>query len=107
MNISRRQLFKKSPFRFGGLGVNPFTAGFLQRELLAGNIDSSKKLIFIFQNGGNDGINTLIPTGDPDYNTSTRPSLYIPQNQAIDSGNGFAQLHPRLQPLMEIYNKST
>jgi uncharacterized protein (DUF1501 family) len=70
-------------------------------------MDSDKKLIFIFQNGGNDGINTIIPTGDPDYNTNTRPTLYIPQNAAIDSGNGFAQLHPKLQPMMEIFNKTT
>jgi uncharacterized protein (DUF1501 family) len=77
-----------------------------QRRLLAADILTDRKLIFIFQNGGNDGINTVIPTGDPSYNTETRPSLYIPQNQAIDLGNGFAQLHPSLQPMMEIYNST-
>ena len=107
MNLSRRKFLKAGCLTFGALGVNPFTSSLLQRELLAGNVDSDKKLIFIFQNGGNDGINTIIPTGDPDYNTNTRPTLYIPQNVAIDSGNGFAQLHPRLQPMMEIYNKSS
>lgn len=108
MKLSRRQFFKAGCLTtFGVFGVNPFTAGFLQRELIAGNVDSNKKLIFIFQNGGNDGINTIIPTGDPDYNTETRPTLYIPPNLAIDSGNGFAQFHPRLQPMMEIYNRST
>lgn len=107
MKLTRRQFFKAGCLTFGALGISPFTSGFLQRELLAGNLDSDRKLIFIFQNGGNDGINTLIPTGDPDYNSTTRPTLYIPSNQAIDTGNGFAQLHPRLQPLMEIYNHSS
>ena len=106
MILSRRQFFKAGCLTFGALGISPFTNGFLQRELLAGSPDSNKKLIFIFQNGGNDGINTLIPTGDPDYSTTSRPTLYIPPNLALDSGNGFAQLHPRLQPLMEIYNNS-
>lgn len=107
MNISRRQFIKAGCLTFGALGISPFTDGFLQRELIAGSPDSDKKLIFIFQNGGNDGINTLIPTGDPDYNTTTRPTLYIPPNLALDTGNGFAQLHPRLQPMMEIFNNST
>ncbi|MEO8425980.1 MAG: DUF1501 domain-containing protein [Verrucomicrobiota bacterium] len=107
MNLSRRQFLKTGCLTFGALGVTPFSSSLLQRELLAGNVDSDKKLIFIFQNGGNDGINTLIPTGDPDYNTNTRPTLYIPSNVAIDSGNGFAQFHPKLQPMMEIFNKTT
>lgn len=106
MNLSRRQFFKAGCLTFGALGLSPFTRGFLEREIMAGNVDSAKKLIFIFQKGGNDGINTVIPTGDPDYNTENRPSLYIPSTLGIDSGNGFAQLHPQLQPIMEIYNNS-
>lgn len=106
MNLSRRRFLKAGCLTFGALGISPFTPNLLRRELLAGSLDSDKKLIFIFQNGGNDGINTLIPAGDPDYNTNTRPTLYIPQNLAINSGNGFAQLHPKLQPMMEIYNQS-
>ncbi|MHC1769213.1 MAG: hypothetical protein AB9869_33850 [Verrucomicrobiia bacterium] len=106
MNLSRRKFFKAGCLTFGALGLSPFTRGFLEREIMAGNVDSAKKLIFIFQNGGNDGINTVIPTGDPDYNTENRPSLYIPSTLGIDSGNGFAQLHPQLQPIMEIYNNS-
>ena len=106
MNVNRRQFLKASSLTFGALGLNSFTPSLFQRDLLAGNADSDKKLIFIFQMGGNDGINTVIPTGDPDYNTDTRPTLYIPSSQAIDTGNGFAQLHPSLQPMMEIFNHS-
>jgi uncharacterized protein (DUF1501 family) len=106
MNFNRRQFLKAGSLTFGALGLNSFTPSLFQRDLLAGNADSDKKLIFIFQMGGNDGINTVIPTGDPDYNTDTRPTLYIPSSQAIDTGNGFAQLHPSLQPMMEIFNHS-
>ncbi len=107
MNIQRRQFLKASALAWGALGINLFAPGLFQRRLLAADIPSDRKLIFIFQNGGADGLNTLIPSGDLSYNTDTRPTLYIPPNQAIDTGNGFAHLHPALQPLMEIYNHSS
>jgi uncharacterized protein (DUF1501 family) len=107
MNINRRNFLKMSSLAWGALGLDMLSPGLFQRRLLAAELPSDKKLIFIFQNGGNDGINTLIPTGDPNYNTETRPTLYIPQAQAIDTGNGFAQLHPALQPMMSIYNKTS
>jgi uncharacterized protein (DUF1501 family) len=106
MNINRRNFLKMSSFAWSALGVNMLAPGLFQRRLLAGNLPNDKKVIFIFQEGGNDGINTLIPAGDPNYNTETRPTLYIPQAQGIDTGNGFAQLHPALQPMMTIFNNS-
>jgi uncharacterized protein (DUF1501 family) len=107
MNIQRRQFLKTSALAWGALGINLLAPGLFQRRLLAADIAADRKLIFIFQNGGNDGINTLIPSGDLSYNTDTRPTLYIPPSQAIDTGNGFAHLHPALQPLMEVYNHSS
>ncbi|MDC0268235.1 DUF1501 domain-containing protein, partial [bacterium] len=88
------------------LGLNMLTPALFRRRLQAGAIPRERKMIFIFQQGGNDGLNTLIPRGDTDYNTTTRPRLFIPEGQALDTGNGFAQLHPSLAPLMEIYNHS-
>ncbi len=106
MNINRRNFLKASSLAWAGLGVNMFSPSLFQRRLLAAQLPSDKKLIFIFQDGGNDGINTVIPTGDPEYNTDTRPTLYIPPAQALDLGNGFAQLHPALAPMMSIYNST-
>lgn len=108
MNLMTRRTFAKSGLlTFAALGLNPFLPNWWNRQVLAGTPDDRKKLIFIFQNGGNDGLNTVIPRGDPDYSPDTRPSLYIPQNVGLDLGNGFAQFHPRLQPLLEIYNKTS
>ena len=106
MNINRRNFLKASSLAWAGLGVNLLSPSIFQRRLLAAQLPSDKKLIFIFQDGGNDGINTVIPTGDPQYNTETRPTLYIPQAQALDLGNGFAQLHPAMAPMMNIYNST-
>ena len=80
--------------------------GLFQRRAMAAE-NSAKKMVFIFQEGGNDGINTIIPRGDSDYSLRTRPTLFIPEEDGIDTGNGFAQFHPSLSPMMEIYNHST
>lgn len=106
MKLNRRQFFRLGGGACGALGFGLFAPLFLKRQILAADPESKKKLIFIFQRGGNDGINTVIPRGDPNYNPENRPSLFIPEQLAIDSGNGFAQLHPRLQPMLDIYNNS-
>jgi len=95
---------------------------FLQRALAVGAIpDGTKKLLFIFLRGGNDGVNTVIPWGDNAYNNTTRPTLYIPfpdpltsvsgrapddpdTNRTIDLGNNFAGLHPGLIDLVPVFN---
>ncbi|MEM7385262.1 MAG: hypothetical protein AAF514_09985, partial [Verrucomicrobiota bacterium] len=106
MNIQRRR-FLKSGFAWGALGFNLANPLFLNRQALAQTNTSPKKLLFIFQRGGNDAINAVIPRGDSDYNNTNRPSLFIPESRAIDTGNGFAQFHPMLEPMMEIYNHTS
>jgi uncharacterized protein (DUF1501 family) len=87
-----------------GFGVTSLFPTPLIRHAMAQGVDNpDKRMIFIFQRGGNDGINTVIPTGDPDYNTTNRPTLYIPPGSAVDLGNGFAHLHPGLSDLMDLY----
>ena len=88
--------------------------GLFGRGLLAQGTGSPKKMIFIFQRGANDGLNTLIPRGDPDYNTINRPSVYVPEAACIAAGTHdlsmagtgatFAQLHPAMAPMMPMYN---
>ena len=100
--MKRRNLLRSS----ATLGASlPFWSAF-QRQAAAQAAVSNKKLIFIFQRGGNDGVNTIIPRGDIDYNTELRPNIFISDADAIDSGNGFADFHPGLDPMMEIYNST-
>lgn len=62
-------------------------------------------LVCIFQRGAADGLNSLVPYGDPDYGTQ-RGSLAVPApgntGGAIDL-DGFFGLHPSLLPLQSIY----
>ena len=102
MNASRRNFLKTGA---GAALVN----GIFGQGLLAQGAGSPKKMIFIFQRGANDALNTVIPRGDPDYNdTSNRPTIHIPEADVTamgtDLGNGFAQFHPMMAPIMPIYN---
>ncbi len=112
--MNRRDFLKAGGAAALGLGVAGFrpsnggaggaaTRASLTAPLWAGSADEAK-LLFIFQRGGNDGVNTVIPYGDPEYSTANRPTLFIPRAAAIDLGNEFAGLHPRMAPMMEIYN---
>lgn len=105
MKTTRRR-FLQSGLAFGALATGfPAMLGIPPRSF-AQAADSGKKLLFIFQRGGNDGLNTVIPRGDSDYGTTTRPSIFIPESAGLDLGNGFAQLHPAMAPMMEIFNRS-
>jgi uncharacterized protein (DUF1501 family) len=68
---------------------------------------TGKTLVVIFQRGGCDGVNTVIPFGDPFY-AALRPTIGIAAPNAANPNaalnlNGFFGLHPGLQALMPIY----
>src|SRR5262249_22553629 len=91
-----------------GTGAAP---AWLARAAFADGSSSSHKkiLVAIFQRGAADGLNVVVPFGDPAY-YSLRPTLAIPKpsasnttDSAIDL-NGFFGLHPSLAPLKPIYD---
>jgi hypothetical protein len=65
-------------------------------------------LVVIFQRGGMDGLNVVVPYGEGAPYYDKRPSIAIPapgkgSSAALDL-NGFFGLHPALEPLKEIYD---
>jgi uncharacterized protein (DUF1501 family) len=104
MSCTRRKFLQVGGLTALGLGLNFLNPKDIVLANAMGQQDT--KLVFIFQRGGNDGVNTVIPYGDPEYNTGNRPTLFIPRTSAIDLGNDFAGLHPRMAPMMEIYDHS-
>jgi uncharacterized protein (DUF1501 family) len=93
----------------GALGGLSLPAWFPRVAFSAERAASSRRdtLISIFQRGGNDGLNMVVPVGDSDY-YRVRPTLAIAQpggatGAAVDL-DGFFGLHPALAPLKEIYD---
>ncbi|MEX0802190.1 MAG: DUF1501 domain-containing protein [Candidatus Binatia bacterium] len=106
MNYSRRSFLKSAGLGFVALGLPP---AFLVRAAGAQEQDArGKVLVVIFQRGGMDGLNVVIPFKDPAY-YQLRPNIAIGEpasgeEKAIDL-DGFYGLHPALAPLKELYNK--
>ncbi len=88
---------------------NPFQSilGFAQES-------TAKVLVVIFQRGGCDGLNTIVPYGDDEY-YNLRPSISIAPPGSADGAlnlvdyagnqNGLFGLHPAMAPLYNIYQK--
>ena len=99
----KRRDFIKSAFALSAFGTQiPVMA--LGRKNQFGRIvqwDTDRILVLIKLNGGNDGLNTIIPTQDDIY-YNARPSLAISPNDAltIDEQNGF---HPNLSAFHSLY----
>jgi uncharacterized protein (DUF1501 family) len=62
----------------------------------------SRLLILIALQGGNDGLNTLIPFADP-YYRALRPDLAIATDQVVKLSE-HEGLHPQLAPLLKIWD---
>lgn len=64
-------------------------------------------LVVIFQRGGMDGLNVVVPFGEGSPYYDRRPSIAIPEPDGSDRAaldlDGFFGLHPALRPLHEIY----
>jgi uncharacterized protein (DUF1501 family) len=103
---SRRIFLKSSAMAMVGIGSTPL---WLSRALYAADAPSPRKkiLVAIFQRGAVDGLNVVVPHGEPRY-YALRPSIAIPRpdstpDSAIDL-DGFFGLHPSLRPLKPIYD---
>lgn len=125
LNLITRRGFLEASLRTALGTVAAATLGlplFMRRALGDGALPpSTRKLLFIFLRGGNDGINTLIPWADEAYSAANRETLYLPPPdpaamvpgqaptapdplRVIDLGNNFAGMHPALKDLIPLYN---
>ena len=106
MSWTRREFLRAGSLTALGAGLNLVKPDILVDTALGERVAPAPdtKMIFIFQRGGCDAVNTVIPYGDSEYKRANRPTLFIPRASAIDLGNDFAGLHPRMAAMMEIYN---
>ncbi len=105
MDDSRRSFLKTAGLGFVAMGLPP---AFLVRAAGAQSSSRKKVLIVIFQRGGMDGLNVVIPFKDRAY-YQLRPNIAVAEPAAGDQRaidlDGFYGLHPALAPLKSIYDK--
>lgn len=102
MAITRRVFVRNSALAVVGTSIVP---SFLTRAAFgaAQPMGRNKRLVVIFQRGAADGLNIVVPHGEPQY-YAMRPSINIPRNAAIDL-DGFFGLHPSLSPFVPLWQE--
>ena len=108
LKFSRRYFLKQGGIAMVGLSAMP---AFLQRAIAATPATTGKKeFVVLFQRGAADGLNIVVPFGEPNY-YRLRPTIAIPQprrggtDAAIDL-DGFFGLHPSLAPLEPLFRQN-
>ncbi|MEM8488472.1 MAG: DUF1501 domain-containing protein, partial [Bacteroidota bacterium] len=87
-------------FMMGGKPMHAYGYHPLAAALQAG--DTDRVLVLIQLNGGNDGLNTIIPIENDTYYT-LRPNIAIPKAEAVNLNADFG-MHPLLNPLESVWN---
>src|SRR5579864_833535 len=111
MSITRRVFLRNGALAVVGTSVIP---SFLTRAVYAAQTASEnagaagKRLVVLFQRGAADGLNIVVPHGEPAY-YSMRPSIAIPRprggaDSAIDL-DGFFGLHPSMTAFKPLWDQ--
>ena len=100
MLITRRGFLKSAAIVAAS---GSFAPSFLTRTAYTARAAAANQWVVVQLSGGNDGINTVIPYGTPQY-AQSRPTLAIAQDQVLplDSNVG---LHPNLKALKALFDQ--
>jgi uncharacterized protein (DUF1501 family) len=110
--MNRRNLIKNIsagvilPNILPGFSMNAFAASPLMESKLAATVTSEKILVLVRLDGGNDGLNTVIPLDKYADLYAERSNIIVPQNQVLSiTGNNTIGLHPSLTGIRSLYNE--
>lgn len=106
MTVSRRVFVKSGGLALVSLGLDPLfldrAAYALARPLPPAPGSAQPVLVCLFMRGAVDGLNMIVPHGDPLY-YSERPRIAIPRADLVDLDGHFG-LHPRLAALKPLWD---
>ena len=112
--MKRRDFFKQTvpatimlPALINGFSVKAHSAhSALVQALLGGTGDTDKVLVIIQLNGGNDGLNMVIPVEYYSNYFNARQNIAIPQNKILSlSGKPATGLHPSMKGIQGLFNE--
>ncbi len=98
--ITRRDLLQRTPL----LALAPTVPSFLARSARAARMDGSGRVLVVIQlDGGNDGLNTVVPFADDAY-ARARPKLRLKRDEVLRVGDTVG-LHPALKSLAKLHER--
>ena len=102
MSITRRVFLRDGALAVVGTAAVP---SFLTRAAFSAVEPGArnKRLVVIFQRGAADGLNIVVPHGEPQY-YALRPSINIPRKAVLDL-DGFFGLHPSLAAFQTLWHQ--
>jgi uncharacterized protein (DUF1501 family) len=109
--MKRRSFIKKAvpvsllPFFIDGITIKAFGRSPLINLLTRASVETDRVLVLIQLNGGNDGLNTVIPLDQYSTLAKARPRLLVPESKVLRltgvDGTGF---HPAMPELRNLYD---
>lgn len=97
--LTRRELLERSLL----LSLSPVVPAFLARAARAAAAERDRRVLVVVQlDGGNDGLNTVVPFRDENY-ARLRPKLHIPTDRLVKL-NDDVGLHPSMKAAGNLFD---
>lgn len=94
------------PSLLNGMSVKAFTQESPLVQALLGGTETDKVLVLVQLNGGNDGLNMVIPLEHYGNYINARQNIAIPQNKVLPlAGTVKTGLHPAMTGMQTLYNE--
>ena len=111
--MKRRDFIRKTapagiifPALINGFTFKAFAESPLISALTQAPTETDHVLVIIQLNGGNDGLNTVIPFDQYDNLANARSNIIIPRNKILKlNGTSYTGLHPSMKGLQTLFNE--
>lgn len=93
------------PSLINGFSLKAFGSSSLLAAMTGAAEETDHVLVIIQLNGGNDGLNMVIPLDSYDNLALARPNIILPQNKIIKLGQYNTGIHPKMTGLGRLYEE--
>lgn len=90
------------PFALGGYSLQAYGRGRILDIIVGSTVETDRVLVLIQMNGGNDGLNTVIPLDQYSALSTARANILVPDNKVLKISNAVG-LHPSMGGMFEMY----